>query len=1309
MSETGDRNDAPARPGRPADVGRTAPLSFAQQRLWLLDRLYPGEATYNEAIAVRIAGALDADALRRALNEVVRRHEALRTRFVVEDARPVQIVAPALAVALDVEDLGALPEADRAAEARRRARDERDAPFDLARGPLVRARLLRLAADEHWLFVTMHHIVTDGWSTGVLGHELGALYGAFREGRPSPLPGLAIQYADYAASQREEPDGDACTLALAWWKDALAGLPSLDLPADRPRAPIASHEGRCRTFEIDAGLARRLKDLARRERVTPFMTLLAAFEVLLARYSGQDDFAVGVPVAGRTRPELEPLIGFFVNMLPMRADLSGRPTFVELLARVRSRALDAYEHQGLPFERLVAELAPSRDAARNPLFQVSFAVHHAGGAAWRLPGLAVEPLDAPGSESAKFDLSLTLTDADGVLRGNLVGAAARFDGSTLERMAGHYRTLLASIADDPDQRVGRLALVDARERARLVGAASYPKAPYPEGERIERLFEAQAAARPEAIAVAGTEGEPPLSYGELDARANRLARALRLDGVAAPRRVGICLERGGDLVTALLAVLKAGGSYVPIDPELPAGRIRAMLDDASVALVLTTERLGARLPAGDYLVLRLDRDAARIADEPSARLEARADAEDVAYVMYTSGSTGRPKGVPIPHRAVVRLVCGTDYVQLGPGDVVAHLANPAFDAATFEIWGALQNGASVLPIARSVALAPRALGEALASGGVTTAFVTTALFNAVAREAPAAFRGCAQLLFGGEEVEPRRVREVLAAGAPARLLHVYGPTESTTFATWHEVRADDALGATIPIGRPIANTEVLILDGEGEPVPDGVPGEICIGGPGLATGYLGAPELTAGRFVPHPFSSDPAARLYRTGDRARRRGDGAIEFLGRADRQVKLRGHRIELAEIEAAIAALPYVRDAVVQVRGATSDTRRIVAWLVPADPAAPPPAGLRRDLARVLPDYMLPAATVWVPALPVNANGKLDLRALPEPGDVARPADGVPVPPRDMFEGVLVRVWEDLLGIRGIGVHDHFFEIGGHSLLAARLVDTIERETGLAVPLTALFADDTIDGLARALREGAGDAGAPVVPVNAGGARIPFVFLHGDFQAGGFYSRALARALGDDQPTLIVHPHGLAGDAVPDTIEAMAADRIGALQAIRPTGPYVIGGHCNGALVAFEMARQLVARGEEVDAVVLIESRAPRPGGAQADAAGAYVKLDAAGRPAPLLPVSRATDAELRYTRAIDRYEGGRCDAHVVVIQAHEWRDPAPDAGWSRFARSWEGHVLPGDHVTLITRHLADLARTLRDAIARATGALREESRRA
>ena len=1278
-----------------ASVATTAPLSSAQQRLWLLERLFPRESTYIEPQTMRLSGRLDVEALRRALNEVVRRHGALRTRFPVEDARPVQVIEPELVLPLDVEDLSGLPGPQRERAARERARPEALAPFALARGPLVRARLLRLGEDEHWLLLAMHHIVTDGWSMTVLWRELAVLYGAFRAGRPSPLPELPLQYADYAVRQREELGRETLAAALDYWKQALAGLSPLDLPTDRSRPALASHEGGIVRFEVDAGLAQALKALARRERATTFMVLLAAFKVLLHRYTGQEDIAVGVPIAGRSRPDLEPLIGFFVNMLVMRADLGGRPGFDALLRRVRQRALADYEHQALPFETIVTVLSPVRETTRHPLFGVSFAFHGAEPPALDLPGIAVASVeDAFGSVGAKFDLSLTLTETAGALRGSFEYAAALFDAPTVERMALQFRALLASIVASPDRPIGRLALQSPEERARALGAGTGARTPLPDA-RIEQLFARQAAARPDAVAVADEAG--PLSYREVDARANRLARALLATGSGSPCRVAICLERGPDLVVGLLAILKSGAAYLPLDPELPAERLHAMLADASVERLLTSERLLSRLPADGLEVLCVDRDRARIAGHADAPVEPGEGADDVAYVMYTSGSTGRPKGVLVPHRAVVRLVCDTDYVRLGADDVVAQVSNPAFDATTFEIWGALLNGAALVPIDKATALAPRALAAALRANGVTTLFLTTALFNAVAREVPDAFARCRQVLFGGEAVEPRWVRDVLRAGPPARLLHVYGPTEATTFATWHEVRAEDADRSTIPIGRPIANTEVLVLDAEREPVPVGVPGEIHIGGPGLARGYLGLPELTAERFVPHPFDADPAARLYRTGDRARHRADGAIEFLGRADRQVKIRGHRIELAEIEGALSRLPYVREAVVHVRGATSDTRRIVAWVVPTDADGPPPSTLRKDLRRSLPDYMLPAATVWLPALPLNANGKVDPLALPEPGDTARPAAGVAVPPRDMFEGVLVRIWEDLLGITGIGVFDHFFEIGGHSLLAARLVDTIERETGLAVPLTALFADDTIDGLARALREGAPDASAPIVAVNLQGTRPPFVFLHGDFQAGGFYSRALAHALGPDQPTLIVHPHGLVGDAIPETIEAMAADRLRALQAIRPAGPYVIGGHCNGALVAFEMARQLISRGESVPAVVLIEARAPSLVGLPPDATGTYVKLDAAGRPQVLAPHDRVSEAELHYARAIDRYEAGRFDGHVVVVQAQEGRDPAPDAGWSRHARTWEGHVVPGGHVTLITRHLADLTRTVRDAVTR------------
>jgi amino acid adenylation domain-containing protein len=1277
--------EAPGTPGA-GEVYRF-PLSFAQQRLWVLDRLVPDSALYNVPRTMRLAGVLDVGALQAALAEVVRRHEVLRTQIGTDAGVPVQLILPSMDVALPVEDLSALPGSERRVRALQRATEEAAAPFDLAHGPLLRARLLRLASDEHWLLLTLHHIVTDGWSSTVLGREISQLYAANLSGAASPLPPLPIQYADFAVWQRDWLTGDALARQLAYWRPTLANLPPLELPTDRPRPAVAGAHGDRVRFTIDAALTRAIKDLARREGATLFMTLAAAFQVLLHRYSGQDDFAIGVPTAGRGKPELDPLIGFFVNTLVLRADLAGEPTFRALLGRVRQHALDAYAHQDLPFEKLVEELAPARDLSRNPLFQVLFALQNTAPVEWNLPGLEVESVDGVHIDAAKFDLTVSITEVDGVLRARFGYATAMFDAATIERMCAQYAALLASVIAAPDTPIGRLPMQTAAERARVVVEWNRTAAPYPHDTSLHRLFETVAARTPEAIAI--VDGGETLTYAELDARANRLAHAIAARDLGAERAVGVCFERGAALVVAMLACAKAGAAYVPLDPELPPQRIALLLRDAGVRMIVTTTAALARLPASGFDVLCTARDAAAIASLPATRLGIDGDGSTIAYVMYTSGSSGTPKGVAIPHRAVARLVCGTDYIELGPDDVVAHVANPAFDAATFEIWGALVNGARICVIPRLVALAPAELATALARHRVTTLFLTTALFNLMARERPAAFRHCRTVLFGGEAVEPRWVAEVLAAGAPQRLLHVYGPTETTTFATAQRVDAVAADAVTIPIGRPIANTEAYVLDRYRDAVAVGVPGELCIGGPGLARGYLGNPELTAERFVAHPFSAEPGARLYRTGDRVRHRGDGAIEFLGRFDRQVKLRGHRIEPAEIESALTRLPQVRDAAVVLHGTVADDRRLTAYVVAAPGADADANVLWRELRVSLPEYMVPTAIVFLQAIPLTPNGKVDRAVLPDPTDLSQMRTGWRIPPQTLLHSTIATIWEEILGIKEVGVRDNFFDIGGHSLLAAQMIDRVNQACGASLPLTTLFAEATIEHLSNVLMGTVTGTASPIVTVNAGGTRPPMFFLHGDFVGGGFYCRRLGLALGADQPFYAVHPHGLDQPQVPPTIEAMAADRVQAIRAVRPHGPYLLGGHCNGAFVALEIARQLLAAGESVPLVVLIDARAPWKPVRLFDSAGPLRAPAAAPQKAEVPSELADAPAGLtmdKYLRAIALYKPAPYAGRVAVLRAETFRDMRPTLGWSTVSTQVDAHQLAGDHQTAMTRHSAE-----------------------
>jgi amino acid adenylation domain-containing protein len=1045
-----DRSELP--PIERASREGPLPLSFAQERLWFIDRMEPGSAVYNIPVAWRLVGALDEAVLERALGEIVARHEALRTVFAEADDSPVQVIAPFGGFALPVEDLSGLGEADRQAAVRRRAGEEAARPFDLSAGPLFRAALLRLGAEDHVLLLTVHHIVSDGWSMGVLYGELSALYEAYLVGGASPLPDLPVQYADYAVWQRERLQGDLLERQLGYWKERLADAPALlELPTDHPRPAVQTYRGAHEQIELPLELLERLQALGRSESATLFMTLLASFQVLLSKYCGSEDIVVGSPIAGRTRKEVEGLIGFFVNTLVLRTDLSGDPSFREVLRRARETTLGGYDHQEVPFERLVAELSPERSLGHSPLFQVVFALQNAVERGVALPGVEVSEAGAE-LASAKFDLFLTARTSAQGLRVGVTYSTDLFERATVERMLGHLARVLEQVAADADVRLSRLELLGETERTRLLALGEGPAPEFPRAT-VDALFAQTAAGAPQAVALAWDGGR--MTYAELDERANRLAHHLRRAGVAAGTRVGVCLERGPEMVVATLAALKAGGAYVPLDAAYPAERLAFMLADTAVPVLVTESALADRLPLHDARVIRVDDDAAAIAAESSAAVQAETDPEAAAYVMYTSGSTGQPKGVEVPHRAIVRLVRGQDYISIDPSDVFLQLAPASFDAATLELWGPLLNGAR-LAIHPAEQPSVESIGRALAEHGITVLWLTAGLFHLVVEERIETLRGVRQLLAGGDVLSVPHVRRVLAELPGTTLINGYGPTESTTFTCCHRIAALPEAGASIPVGRPIANTYVRVLDAGMQPVPVGVPGELYAGGAGLALGYLNRPELTAEKFVSDPFV--PGARLYRTGDRVRWLADGTVEFLGRVDFQVKIRGFRVEPGEVEAVLRAWPGVREAAVVVREDTGD-RRLVAY-VAGEVAVDE---LREHLRGQLPEHMLPGAIVRLDALPLTANGKLDRKALPAP-EYAADADRY-VAPRTPMEEVLAEIWAEVLGIERVGVEESFFELGGHSLLATRVLSRIRTVFSVDLPLRALFEGPTVAELARAV----------------------------------------------------------------------------------------------------------------------------------------------------------------------------------------------------------------------------------------------------
>jgi amino acid adenylation domain-containing protein len=1175
-------------PITPADRSAPLPLSWAQQRLWFLDQLdHAAGAAYHIRAALRLSGALDRAALRASLDRIVARHENLRTTFASVDGTPQQMIAaPDAGFALIAHDLRGLDDAAQRAAVAEHGRAEARAPFDLAAGPLIRGRLLQLSDQEHVLLVTQHHIISDGWSSGVLVKEVSALYAAFSRHEADPLPPLPIQYADYAAWQRQWLRGDVLQRQIDFWRDHLSGAPALlELPTDRPRPALQSYRGDRVAVRLSPALSAQLRELSQRHGVTLFMTLLAGWSTLLSRLSGQDDVVIGTPVANRQRAEVEPLIGFFVNTLALRVTLTADSSVAELLAQVKATTLDAYTHQDLPFEQVVEALQPQRSLSYNPVYQALLSLNNAPGSGEAgLPGLILSSIEST-QQSAQTDLSLSLSDTPDGLVGGLIYATDLFDRATVERMLGHWTTLLGAMVADDRQKVGGLALLSRSERAQVLSEFNATAQPYPHDQVAHALFEARVRQHPHAIALE-FEGGRRMSYDALNRRANQVAHHLLALGVKPDDRVALCMDRGIEMVVGLLGVLKAGGAYVPLDPEYPTERLAYMLEDGAPVALLTQTVHAERLSvlSGARVVL-VDDESGAIASRPEGDLDPLAlglTCRHLAYVIYTSGSTGKPKGVMVEHRSLCNLAVAPTFGTDASSQVL-QFASLSFDASVYEMVMALWWG-GCLHLATRDALRPGApLLDTLRQRRITHVILPPSAMAAIAVEDPP-LQGLTLILAG--EAPPPAARQWASAN---RLINGYGPTENTVCAAAHHCVPGGS--GPIPIGRPTANTRIYLLGPRGEPVPIGVVGEIHIGGVGVARGYLNRRELTAERFVADPFSSDADARMYRSGDLGRWLPDGSIEYLGRNDFQVKIRGFRIELGEIEARLRACVGITDVAVIAREDVEGDRRLVAYVVPQGPDAQRRiAPLRAQLQRELPEHMLPSAFVTLPALPLTPNGKLDREALPRPDRSAVASRSYEAPVGDV-EQAIAAIWQELLALERVGRHDHFFELGGHSLLAVRLVARLRALPGLRIALRDVFAHPTLSMLAQAASTSKVDAerrpASLIAPLQTAGSGRPLFCVHPIGGHVSFY-QALAARFVDRVPVYGVQSAEVAGLPLRfDSIQEMAAAYAAAIRSIQARGPYRLLGWSTGGLIAAAVAEQLVAHGDEVEYLGLIDSR--------------------------------------------------------------------------------------------------------------------------
>jgi amino acid adenylation domain-containing protein len=1351
------------------DQDRTIfPVSLTQEGLWFLQQVEPESVNYNIYVVLRIRASLDVATLERSINALVQRHDALRTTFGTREGQAVQIVAPTLSLTLPVLNLRHLPEQERNAEARRLASKEASKPFHLTEGPLLRALLLQLAQEESLLVLTMHHVIADGWSLNVLLPELNSLYTAFASGQPSPLPAVSLQHTDFALWQREMLREGHFAGQMAYWEQKLAHLPdALDLPITHPRPAQHTTRGATYLLTLPQTLTQQLQRLSRQQGVTPYMLLVAAFQTLLYRYTGQEDLVIGTVAANR-QAETEAMVGFLVNTLVLRTDLSGNPRFTELLTRVREVVLEAQAHQELPFASLVKAIKPERQAGRNPLFQVMMSFDTP------LARLSEdwEPLDLGNlTATAQFDLSLEVQQLQEQFTCRFEYSTDLFDEATIARLANHWQTLLSGIVAQPGQTLSTLPLLPEQEHRQLLIEWNATQRDYPLQRCLHEVFEAQVERTPDEVAVV-CEGEQ-LTYRELNARANQFAHLLRKRGAGPEKLVALLSERGIPFLISMLAVFKAGAAYLPLDPHHPALRLRRVIEHSQCNIILASTPFASTLNNALETMPIEQRPELHYYETIEEALQPGHDEENLpttntpqslAYVIYTSGSTGMPKGAMIEQRGMLNhLYAKIEALTLTEKDIIAQTASQCFDISVWQFLAALLVGGQVRIYPDEVAHNPVQLLMQIEQHHVSILETVPSLLRAMlnANEIKAAngpkLTALRWLVPTGEALAVDLCRRWLSIYPHVPLLNAYGPTECSDDVTHYPIyEAPDETRSSIPIGRAIPNMRLYVLDRRLQPLPMGASGELYVGGIGVGRGYLGDESRTKEAFIPDPFSSEVGARLYKTGDRARYLSDGNIEFQGRLDFQVKLRGFRIELGEIEAVLNQHPAVRHAVVMAREDTPGEQRLVAYVELQKERNTTVADLKNHVAAQVPAYMVPSAFLLLETLPLTPNGKINRRALPAPEVGSGTSTESYVPPRLPVEQQLVQIWEELLTARPIGIKDDFFELGGDSLLAVRLFDRIAQVCGKKLPLSTLFAGATIEHLAQAIMyEKKIDGRVPLVIVQEGGSRPPFFYLHGEWKGGGLYSRELARRQGPEQPFYLLEPYKFDGLTTLPTFEEMAAAHLEVMRRIQPEGPYFFSGYCNGALLAYEMARQMHAQGIEVGLVLLMDPDFPARHGAVRKAISNVCNLLHIGpekqfegflclqhiyRYLRFAHYRRTTNAAL-----LQNIDGGKSNGKVslalklkalwprVEILRHDWsniydwlvsnympdmypgkltffwtsEEPKRSEGWQKVMEAKKGEVEvymnPGNHISGRTEYLPVLAERLRHCLTKAQEAVK------